>query len=240
MPWKKYSDRLKEVLKFGASPIAITYSMKPVPNALGGKHRACDLLLKARDGSIINLSRETSACPGGTWHLGLGPRPSGKADLALKKFLIDGEKIFCSLAVFERAQHYITPPPFDLAPYIVFSPLEKAELKPDLVLFICNAEQACRLVSLLIYNEGVPPKVEMAGATCHMAIAYSLVSGEMNVSLMDYTSRRIKGFKPEDLLVTVPYHRLPGMMESIDRCTAGTAKMEYPPEFRNIFKNRET
>lgn len=236
MPWREYSKRLKEVLGLKGSPVAITYSMKPVSHVQRGKYRVCDLLLKVRDGAIINLNKETSTCPGGTWHLGLGPRPSGKANKALKEFLINGEKLFCSLAVFQRSQYLTAPPPLGLATYVVFSPLEKAELRPDLVLFICNPEQACRLVTLLIYNEGIPPKIEMAGATCHMAIAYPLVTGQMNVSLMDYTSRRIKGYKPEDLLVTIPYHRLAGIMESIDNCTAGTAKMEFPPEFRKLFK----
>lgn len=237
MTWKKYSKRLKEVLKLRGSPIAITYSMKPVSNARSGKYRVCDLLLKVKDGVIFNLNKKNSACPGGTWHLGLGPMPTGKDDVALKKFLIDGEKLFCSLAVFRRTMNFTTPPPLGLAPYVVFSPLEKASLKPDLVLFICNPEQACRLVTLLIYNEGIPPKTELAGATCHMAIAYPLVSGEMNVSLMDYTSRRIKGYKADDLLVTIPYHKLPGIIESIDCCTAGTAKMEFPPEFRRLAKD---
>ena len=239
LSWREYSSRLKGVLGLEGSPIAITYSMAAVPGAMGGKHRVCDLFLKVRDGATVNLSKENSACPGGTWHCGLGPWPTGKAATAIKKFLIDGEKIFCSLAVFQRTQHYTTPPPLGLAPYIVFSPLEKAELRPDLVLFICNAEQACRLVTLAIYHDGIPPKVEMAGATCHQAVAYPLVSGQMNVSLMDYTSRRIKGYKPEDLFVAVPYHKMGGIVESIDHCTAGTTKMEFPPEFRELFKNED-
>ncbi len=59
-----------------------------------------------------------------------------------------------------------------------------------------------------------------------------MVSGELNVSLMDYTSRRIRGYGVEDLLVAIPYHRFHGVMRSIDRCTAGRAKMEVPESFR--------
>ena len=74
----------------------------------------------------------------------------------------------------------------------------------------------------------------MAGATCHQAIAYPVVTGELNVSLMDYTSRRIRGYKPEDLLVSIPYHRFLGVMRSIDHCTAGRARMEIPESFRRL------
>ena len=126
------------------------------------------------------------------------------------------------------------PPPTGLADHVIFSPLEKAEFRPDIVLFICNAHQACRLVTLSTYDTGIPPRIEMLGSTCQQAVAYPVVSGELNVSLMDYTSRGIKGYKPEDLLVSIPYHLFPGVMRSIDHCTAGRAKMEIPASFRRI------
>jgi len=68
----------------------------------------------------------------------------------------------------------------------------------------------------------------MAGSTCHQAVAYPVVTGELNVSLMDFTSRHIRGYKAEDLLVSIPYHRFHGVIRSIDYCTAGRAKMEVP------------
>jgi uncharacterized protein (DUF169 family) len=112
--------------------------------------------------------------------------------------------------------------------------MEKAEFEPDVVLFICNALQACRLVTLDSYDTGVPPRIEMSGATCHQAVAYPVVTGELNVSLMDYTSRKIRGYKPEELLVSIPYHRFHGVMRSIERCTAGRAKIDIPESFRRF------
>ena len=125
-------------------------------------------------------------------------------------------------------------PPLGLADHIVLAPIEKAEFRPDIVLFICNAEQACRLVSLDSYDTGIPPRIEMAGSTCHQAVAYPVVTGELNVSLMDYTSRHIRGYKAEDLLVSIPYHRFHGVIRSIDHCTAGQAKMEIPESLRRL------
>lgn len=232
MVWQGYSKRLKEVLGLEGSPIAVSYSMTPASKAKPGKHWVCQTLLDARDGAIINLSQESCACPGGIWHLGLGPRPSGEADKALKRFLVEGEKLFCSIATFHRAMTLTTQPPLGLAEYVVFSPLEKAELVPDLVVFLCTPEQACRLVTLATYPDGLPPKTEIVGSTCHMVVAYPLVSGELNISLLDYTSRKYQNYKPEELFVTIPYHKLPGLVESIDLCSAGTAKVEFLPGFR--------
>jgi uncharacterized protein (DUF169 family) len=231
MTWREYSARLKEVLSLEGSPIAITYSMTPAAEAMAGRYMVCQALPAARDGAVINLSRETCACPGGVWHLGLGPRPSEKAFKNLQRFLVEGEKLYCSIAAFHRAMSLTSPPPLGLAEYVVLSPLERAEFMPDLVVFLCNAEQACRLVTLATYADGIPPKTEMQGSACHMAIAYPLVSGEMNVSLLDYTARKYMKYKPEELFVTIPYHKMAGLMWSIDRCSAGTAKVELPPGF---------
>jgi uncharacterized protein (DUF169 family) len=234
MEWQEYAGEISDVLGLKGSPVAITYSMEPPSAVAEGKHRVCDAFLRARDGATIDLTAATSACPGGTWHLGLGEAPKGEWDKALKEFLVHGEKLYCSIAAFHRALALGTRPPLGLADHVVLSPLETAQFRPDVVLFICNAEQACRLVTLDGYDTGIPPRIEMTGATCHQAVAYPVVTGELNVSLMDYTSRHIRGYTPADLLVSIPYHRFHGVIRSIDHCTAGRAKMEIPESFRRL------
>lgn len=232
MLWNDYSARLKELLGLEGSPVAVTYSMSPASGAKKGKRMVCRALLDARDGAVVNLSAESSACPGGAWHLGLAPKPSGDQDKFLKRFLVEGEKLFCSIATFNRVMTLSTQPPYGLADYVIFSPLEKAELTPDLVVFLCNPEQACRLIALATYMDGVPPKGELVGSACHMVIAYPIVSGEINVSLLDYTARRWQKFRPDELFVTIPYHKMPNLMDSIDACSAGTAAVEFPDGVR--------
>jgi uncharacterized protein (DUF169 family) len=234
MEWTKYADEIRELLGLEGSAVAITYSMDAAPNALKGKHRVCDALIKARDGATIDLTASTSACGGGTSSLGLGerPKPGTEEDRSLKDFLVNGEKLYCSVATFYRSQALSSPPPFGMAEHVILEPLGQAKRRPDAILFICNAEQASRLVQLDMYDTGIPPKVELSGATCHQAVAYPVSTGELNVSFMDFTSRHIKKFKPSDLLVTVPYHRFLGIMRSIDHCTAGRARIEVAPSMR--------
>jgi uncharacterized protein (DUF169 family) len=234
MKWREYAGEIKEVLGLRGSPVAVTYSMGPPSKASSGKCRVCDAFLQARDGKVIDLTAKSSACPGGTWHLGLGERPKGEGDKAFKDFLVKGEKLYCSVAALYRMQYLSSTPPLGLAEHVILWPMEKAEFEPDLVLFICNAVQACRLVTLDSYDAGIPPKIEMAGSTCHQAVGYPVVTGEPNVSLMDYTSRKIQGYKADELIVSVPYHRFHGVMRSVDGCTAGRAKMEIPQSFRRF------
>lgn len=239
MNWQKWAKRLSSVLKLKGEVIAVTYAFEPAVKGKKGKHWVCQALLDANQGETIVLTEESSGCGGGTYHLGLAPRATGEADRATKKFLVEGEKLFCCITAFYRMQQLTAPPPLGLADSVVICPLSGATLRPDLLVFLCNPEQACRLVTLATFSDGIPPKTEIVGSTCHMVIGYPLVSGELNVSLLDYTSRRIKGFTADRLCVTIPYHKMPAVMESIDLCTAGTAPLEIPAEFRQMFPDAE-
>jgi uncharacterized protein (DUF169 family) len=116
------------------------------------------------------------------------------------------------------------PSPRGFGDYLVFSPLERSEFAPDLVIFLVNAEQACRLTALARYRQGLLPANEMEGSLCWSAIAYPFTSGDINITLGDATARRLEHWDPAELIVTVPAERLPGIVESIDRSSAGTAK----------------
>lgn len=232
--WQEYSTEIKDVLGLDGSPVAITYAWEAPKGVKPKKCRVCDAFLSARGGQVIDITKDTSACPGGTRYLGFLQQQTEEGVKALQDFLVHGEKLYCSNAAFYRNLALSSKPPVGLAPHVILSPMEMAELEPQIVLFICNAEQGSRLVTLDMYGTGIPPKIEIAGATCHQAVAYPIVTGELNVSLMDYTSRHIKGYTSSDLIVSIPWHRFLGVMRSIPGCTAGRAKMEIPPSFKKL------
>ncbi len=225
--WREtYSRELKDVLGLRGSPVAVAYSDRPASNAIRGRYRACGATPSARDGAVISLSKKNCSCRGGVSHLGLGSAPGKLGELLLCGFLVHGEKLWESLSAAREARNHTNnkaPSPTGLGDHIVFSPLEKAEIEPDLVLFLCNPEQACRLTTLARYRQGVLPPIELEGSFCWSAITYPLVSGNINVSLGDSSARRIENWRPDELVVSVPTPKLHQVMESIADCTAGTA-----------------
>lgn len=231
MIWRDFAKTLTETLKLQNHIVAITYTYDDIADSSGKPCRACTALMKAHSGTTVVLTADNSACGGGTWHLGLGDPPSGEAGKALRNFLVHGEKLACSYATFHRMMALTSPPPKDIADHVVFAPMDTMQLEPDIAVFIVNAEQACRLLTLYSYFTGKAPKTEMMGSGCHMAIAYPLVSGEMNVSFSDWTARPMMKMQPEELIVSVPYYLLPGIIEAIPRCTAGTAEGRPIREF---------
>ncbi len=227
LDWAACSRMLREALGLKGSPVAIAYSNSPIPGAEDGRYRACGAILAARDGRSINLTSENCDCKGGIYHLGLGPAREG-----LEAFLVYEERLFSSLAVARRMTHGVrkeAPPPFGLAKFVAFHPLERAESAPDLVLFLCNPEQACRIVALAGFDDGSLPKANLGGALCWSAITYPLMTGNLNVSLGDIAARRAEGYDPGELIVSVPIHKIPHIIGNIDRCIAGTAKPPRGP-----------
>jgi len=117
---------------------------------------------------------------------------------------------------------------------VVFSPLHRAEFRPDVVVFLCNAWQAARLINLAYYETGIPMECDPTGSLCRSVITYPLVTGKVNVSFGDVTARKMEKYPENELFITLPYAHLQSAVASIERCTAGTAKGEIPAGMRRL------
>jgi uncharacterized protein (DUF169 family) len=74
------------------------------------------------------------------------------------------------------------------------------------------------------------------GAQCRSVITYPLVTNQVNISLGDITARRSEKYRDDELFVTLPMMHLRSAVASIERCTAGTAKIEIPPAMRRVLE----
>ncbi len=231
MEWKQWSDKLKEVLGLESSPVAITYTNTP-PEVQSRKQWACGALKKAALGEVICLGAENSSCPGGSWHLGLKP-PEDM--LRITKFLVDGEKLFSSPAAVYRMNSSTKAKPPSGMRYVVFSPLEKAELCPDVVVFVCNPEQASRLVNLACYLDGTALECEPSGSLCMSAIAYPITTNKVNITFGDITARKLQQYDKNVVFVSIPYTEMRNIIYSLDKCSAGTAEVDREA-FKEILK----
>lgn len=234
MEWQQYARELIDVLNLKGSPIAVSYVPDVAVDPNGEPSRVCDAFQKARDGAVVDLTPETSACKGGSYYLGFAEPPASGESVALNDYIVNVEKLYRSCAAFFRASALVPQPPTGLAECVRMAPLEETKTPPDLVIFICNAEQACRLVTLDQYETGIPPRIMMSGSTCYQTVAFPLVTGETNVSLMDYSTRRCPDYSENDLLVSIPYNRMHALMRAIPFCTAGRAEITIPRASRGI------
>lgn len=230
--WIEQAGKLVELLGLKRKPVAITFTNEPFEVAEKRKAWICMAIKRASEGSSFVIDKETSACGGGTWHCGLDRPPAGDARRNIQAFLTGGEKLTHSIVSFQRMMDLTASPPTGLSDRILIGPLEEAKARPDLALFICNPEQACRLLTLDHYWDGIPPRIEIAGALCHGAIAYPVVTGRSNLTLGDWTARRMQAYEPDAVFVSIPYERMRNLIDAIDMCSAGTAEVHIPDALR--------
>ncbi len=236
--WQDYSLILKELLNLEYSPVAVNCVKEMLKGVSDKKVRICQAILEAGKGKIVQVDKNNNACFGAAWHLGFHQIKDPKITNMVKKFVVEGEKLFCSYQVLDTLLTQMAEPPDNSDSYFALSPLEKSEFKPQLVIFIVNAEAACRLLTLVTFLDGVMPKIKIGGPTCRMSIIYPLLTDEVNISFYDYTARKMCNVEKDKLLVSIPYKKIPAIIEAIDKCSAGKAKIEFPAEFREFLQKR--
>lgn len=236
--WQEYSRILRELLNLEYSPVALSCVKGSVLKDADKKVRICRAILEAGKGEEMQVGKVNNACFGAAWHMGFQAISDPKIVNMIKKFVVEGEKLFCSYEALDKLISQMEPPPDNSDSYFLLTAMEKAEIKPQLVIFIVNAESACRLLTLVTFLDGNMPKIKIGGPTCRMSIIYPLTTGEVNLSFYDYTARKMCNVEKDKLLITIPYEKIPKIVESIEKCSAGKARIEFPPEFREFLQQR--
>jgi uncharacterized protein (DUF169 family) len=65
------------------------------------------------------------------------------------------------------------------------------------------------------------------------------VTNQVNVSFGDITARRSEKYRDDELFVALPMTHLRSAVASIERCSAGTAKIEIPAAMRRVLEETE-
>jgi uncharacterized protein (DUF169 family) len=217
MEWRGWSDRLKVELNLELEPVAVAFTGAVPEGAAApeGKLSVCQALRRASEGEGITITADTCGCPGGLVNLGLG-QTSAQGKERLVDFLINREQVYCSRAALHRGQQTVLPP-VGMASHVCFAPLATASFRPDLVVFLGRPGSLHRLMGLANYWEGGALETDLAGPACRTGITYPLVTGHLGLSLLDFGARRLAGYAEDLLLLSVPYHRMIGIMHALEQ-----------------------
>jgi uncharacterized protein (DUF169 family) len=217
------AQKIRNALGIEKEAVGVKYSDEATTAKLAkGQYAVCNGILEASNGKVIMLSKETCACPGGRSHLGL----TETREVPLK-LLVEGEKLWCDVKTATRSMiesEKIARPPLRIASKVYLYPVSKNIFVPDLVIFLVNAEQVSRLVTLAQFWDGKTPSFEMRGSLCWSSITYPIVSGNFNITAGDISARRMAGWHENIMIASVPVEKVQGIADAIDKSTAGTAK----------------
>jgi uncharacterized protein (DUF169 family) len=218
------SGRLKEVLELDGSPVAVAF-LSEIPLGLRKWSRwgtVCVMIQSARRGSAFYCSGDRIIC-GGRVHLGMAT----SAGRNLKDFLVKTEKLAASDTAAQRLLGLTkSRAPRKLGEYLAFAPLEKATFTPDVIVFVGTPLQISRIIWLDAFQTGQINTIH-GEPLCSGVIAAPFSRRRIGVSFMDMACRAFGRYKPEELIIGVPYERLSRIIDSIEKSVAGTAKSRF-------------
>jgi uncharacterized protein (DUF169 family) len=219
---KMYSVKLQQTLHLDGSPVAVAIGTEP-PEKLPSRRKmtACMMVQIARRGAACYSSGNNILC-GGRANLGLGRSPLRKLD----DFLVRKEKLFRSRDSARRLLNSIEKHAPDKGSFLAFSPLEEAHFIPDVVLFVGTPELISRIIFLNAFEDGDMETIH-GEPLCSGVIGAPITTGKPGISFLDRACRSFGRYRPEEMIIGVPYRRLPLIVNSIELSSAGTAKPDF-------------
>jgi uncharacterized protein (DUF169 family) len=217
MYWQQWSDRLRSELELGTQPVAVSMG-GPLASELvasQGRVSVCQALQRAGQGETLYITSETCGCAGGLVNLGLG-QSTAEGREKLVNFLVTRERVYCSRMAMHRNRETVRAP-VGVGGHVVFAPLSSAKVLPDIVAFQGTPGSLHRLIGLAAYWDGMSMKAELGGPACRTAISYPMVTGQIGLSLLDHGARRLADFPDGTLVVSVPLHRMFGIVQALDQ-----------------------
>jgi len=198
--------------------IGVKYSKESDPKGDTERKLApCEAIdVVRREGAVVNLSPENCNCIGGKYYLGLALVPREQ----IIRVVMDVHKMFAS---GQLAQKFLdnVPPPRGRGNFVVMAPFSDMSGEPDLVLSICNAKQANKIVSLLMYSGQQPFTYNLVSAGC-TSLANPLVTGEIDINFItDHARKRVPNFASYELIISMPFSKFKETLANIPHAGAG-------------------
>ena len=217
------SAKLKKTLELDGSPVSVAIMPEPARGLKKWRHKAtlCIMIQSARRGAAFYCSGDNVICGGGE-HLGIGKSPVQD----LKASLVETEKLVASEAAARRRLDQVKQIAPEQGGYIAFSPLERANFRPQVILFVGTPFQISRILHLDAFETGEIDTVH-GEPLCSGVIAAPITTGKIGISFLDMTCRAFGRYRAEEVAIGVPYSRLTRIISSIELSSSGNAKSDF-------------
>lgn len=177
--------------------------------------------------------KEGQLCPGGNFFLGITRVPRKEIYDAYVK----DEKVFRSQASCRQFLNDVPPYPQRANKrFVLFTPLNKENQRPDVVLLLATPAQAGRILGLSVFKEMMYPTLIPALSTC-ASIYAPLATKKIHINFIDYFDRYYQGrqngkmlWKDSQLIAAMPFVIFQKIVERIPRSAHGTYEPKLKPQ----------
>jgi len=201
---------------FDIPPVGVKFlSKRPEMVARLDENMAlCEMLKKAQEGAAFFADRQNHTCEAGLYVLGQTdisePFASGAFGAGLKIF---GEPRSAS-----RLYLYIPKIVKGVVNYVAFSPLDKLDFEPDLLILLAHVHQTEILLRAMSYRSGKMWVSKFSAAIgCAWTYSYPFLSGELNyfTTGLGHGMKRRKLFPEGRQIISIPFDLLPSLLETL-------------------------
>lgn len=207
-----------EKFEFQTPPVGVKFLTRQPdsPQRLGKKMALCEMLKLAQEGEDFWVDAESHTCEAGLYVLGQAEAPGP---------FIGGE-FGAGLQIYEepraasRLYHHIPTIGREVVNYLSFSPIHKMSFSPDLMILLAEPSQTEILLRAMSYGTGEMWLSRYTPAIgCAWIFVYPYLSGELNYSVtgLGHGMKRRNLFPEGKQLISIPFDRLPGMLETLTR-----------------------
>lgn len=207
---RESGDLIMSLYQVKYYPVAVKF-IKPGGDTFGIrqtglKKSICAFIKNCGRGESFYISRDNISCPGGLKWLGFPSKIT--ESYFYKYFLGEVEKVKSSAEVAEKFIDNLPKPPAEgTYEKIIFTPLPKCNFSPDVVVLISNPRYAYQMITYAYLDEYSLVKTYPICAVCHGVITIPFVTGEVNINMIDPMSRRLGGYREEDVIMGIPYQK---------------------------------
>ena len=231
---QEYSKILEDNVKLTCKAVAVKLlaSEEELPEGydlIDEKVRHCEMIRKASYGEKFYSTIEQQSCLGGAGAIGLRDMPpklaSGEKYFELGRFkdLKTAKAATEKLSIIKERYWGI-----------VYSPLDEATFKPDVVLIITEPVGGMKLAQTIVYSSGDKVRPNFAGiqSLCGDALANPFITGGVNFTLGCDGSRNAADIKDNEMTIGISgekYFEL-GRFKDLKTAKAATEKLSIIKE----------
>ncbi len=203
--YRRIGSELNELLDLDNPPVAISFVETPPQGAKRNKESVasgCVFWIRGFKDTFYTDQKDHVNCNIGSFTHGF---------LAPEKVSLDA---CVDIALFDKTGYFPASefggvPRMREAPnFVAYGPLHKITFEPDVVLMVCNPEQA------MLVGEAASTARLMGAPTC-AAIPMAYNDHQVGISLGCVTNRIRTGIKPSEMVVTVPREELTSFVERL-------------------------
>lgn len=213
--YKIVAETLKEAVGLEYEPVGIKFYKTTQLNGIkkAEDHRMCQLVMRARKGEILMLTKEGISCPAAAAALGFKSLPKNLQDGTM----LQGYGIFRDKDAAVKVMDDM--PRFEQGKYeaVVAKPLKNWEENPDVIVIEDEVEKLMWIALAYLNEEGgrLNMSTSILQAVCVDSVVLPFLSQRINMSFGCYGCRDATDAKPNEAILGIPFAKLDMTIENV-------------------------